>query len=125
MPDPEFTQYKLREVTIDGPTLADGDEASIRLFVIVEAHDPPALRSLRVTDWAGPWREPHNAIPNPLGDACRELRQLRAKWAAKGVSIRGNSVDDALEVTHGTSRVPIHALEAPVHLRALPRRSGA
>lgn len=140
MPDPDYARYTLREVTIDGPALSDGDEAAIRLLVAVtddwssaRTADDRSLGettvgfplTLRVNDWEGPWREPLTAVPNPLGDAVRELRALRAKWASKGVSIRGSDLHDGLEVTHGTSRVPIHALEAPVHYRAIPRRSGA
>lgn len=129
--EPTFARYTIGPVTIDGPELPAGEQIAVTLHATVDdEHEraglpDPMLQppfTLRVQDWAGPWRAPLNAQPNPLGDAARELRELRAKWAAQGVQITGGSVTgDALIVNYQGHHELVHGTE--VRLRLLPPRT--
>jgi hypothetical protein len=71
--DPPSVYYRVPMVVIDGPALPVGSEVGLRVLAVV-APDAPVVAdgadripsaALRIVDWSGPWREPHNPDVEP------------------------------------------------------------
>lgn len=78
----DLVRYRLSGALIDGPALPLGTEAGMRLLVEVGDSDGEAL-ALRITDWAGPWHEPHTPSERPviaehILDACTQALEHEA-----------------------------------------------
>lgn len=58
-------RYRIPETTIDGRRLPRGTEVGLKILAVTGTGADVTDRTLRICDWAGPWPEPHDPVPNP------------------------------------------------------------